>query len=98
MAMFTSLIGRKAKDSHPADVPVDDEGPVWHALPELALPGGRVSPEEQALSRPARCPRCGEHGYLDRIDIINRIAYQHCPWCWMKWEVIDGEVKATRPG
>ena len=35
---------------------------------------------------PTRCPDCGQHGYLDRIDVVHEIMYQHCPSCWAKWE------------
>lgn len=35
---------------------------------------------------PTRCPECNEYGYLDRIDVVHEIMFQHCPSCWAKWE------------
>ncbi|MGY6501318.1 MAG: hypothetical protein ACXIVQ_10565 [Acidimicrobiales bacterium] len=35
---------------------------------------------------PSRCPECGDFGYLDRIDVVHELMFQHCPTCWAKWE------------
>lgn len=35
---------------------------------------------------PTRCPECGDYGYLDRIDVVNEVMFQHCPTCWSRWE------------
>jgi hypothetical protein len=35
---------------------------------------------------PTRCPECGDFGYLDRIDVVHEIMFQHCPTCWSRWE------------
>lgn len=35
---------------------------------------------------PTRCPECGDYGYLDRIDVVHEIMFQHCPTCWAKWD------------
>jgi DNA-directed RNA polymerase subunit RPC12/RpoP len=35
--------------------------------------------------RPGRCPACSAPGYLDRVDLIERIQEEHCPDCGHKW-------------
>jgi hypothetical protein len=37
--------------------------------------------------RPSKCPACGESGYLDRIDLVQRMMYQHCPSCLHRWDI-----------
>jgi len=32
------------------------------------------------------CPRCGGLGFLDHIDLVDRIAYEHCTECGAKYE------------
>ena len=32
------------------------------------------------------CPECGGQGYLDRIDLIDRVMYEHCTDCGHKYE------------
>lgn len=34
---------------------------------------------------PGACPECGGDGFLDHVDLIDRIAYQHCVDCRHKW-------------
>lgn len=35
---------------------------------------------------PLPCPKCAQPGYLDRIDPVAQIMYQHCPSCYCRWE------------
>ncbi len=35
---------------------------------------------------PTRCPECGDYGYLDRIDVVREVMFQHCPTCFARWE------------
>ncbi len=35
---------------------------------------------------PGRCPMCDGFGYIDHIDMINRIQSQHCRTCGHSWE------------
>jgi hypothetical protein len=32
------------------------------------------------------CPECGGQGYLDHIDMVDRIMYEHCTECGHKYE------------
>jgi hypothetical protein len=45
-----------------------------------------AAPPKVEWGFPTRCPECGDYGYLDRIDVVSEVMYQHCPTCWAKWE------------
>ena len=51
----------------------------------------------QEWGRPGRCPTCGEQGYLDRVDLVNRVMFQHCTnWeCRERWETTEAELATT---
>jgi len=50
-------------------------------------------PQKKAIwGRPSRCPACSGPGYLDRIDLVNRIMFQHCPNCRERWETPESET------
>lgn len=41
---------------------------------------------------PGRCPMCDGFGYIDHIDMINRLQSQHCRTCGHVWEFrFDGD-------
>ena len=44
---------------------------------------------------PTPCPECGDYGYLDRVDVINGVMFQHCPTCWAKWETLRSETASA---
>ena len=46
----------------------------------------------QEWGRPGRCPECDGRGYLDHIDLIDRIMYQHCTECRHEWTVTEAEL------
>lgn len=52
----------------------------------------------QEWGRPGRCPACGGRGYLDHIDLVDRIMYQHCTECGHRWEVSEAEILAAKEG
>ena len=41
---------------------------------------------------PAPCPACDAPGYLDHIDMVGRVMYQHCPSCFEKWAIAESEI------
>lgn len=57
-------------------------------------------PEERNRSTvqagvPGRCPECDGFGYIDHIDMINRVQSQHCRECGHVWSFgfdEDGDV------
>jgi hypothetical protein len=56
----------------------------------------RAEGRAEVWGRPGRCPACGERGYLDRVDIVDRVQYEHCPDCFHKWSVAERDtVKAV---
>ena len=49
----------------------------------------------EVWGRPGRCPQCGGVGYLDRIDIVDRVMEEHCTECFHRWRVNEADtVKA----
>ncbi len=48
----------------------------------------------QQWGRPAPCPKCGSSGYLEHIDLVDRVMYQKCTnWeCRHKWETAEAEL------
>ena len=42
---------------------------------------------------PGRCPACNDPGYLDRIDMIDLVMYQHCPACGERWEEYEADFE-----
>jgi len=44
---------------------------------------------------PTTCPECGGGGYLDHIDLVDRVMHQHCPSCWTKWITSERELSST---
>lgn len=46
----------------------------------------------QEWGKPGRCPDCGGRGYLDHIDLVDRIMYQHCTECRHEWTVTEAEL------
>jgi hypothetical protein len=58
---------------------------------ELVGSPPRARPE---WGRPSRCPDCNGRGYLDHIDMVDRIMYQHCTECGHKWTVSQAQTQA----
>lgn len=52
------------------------------------------SKPRQEWGRPGRCPECNGRGYLDHIDLVDRIMYQHCTECRHAWTVTEAELVA----
>ena len=44
---------------------------------------------------PSPCPECGGAGYLDHIDMLRRVMYQHCPDCFERWTIAEAEIEAA---
>ena len=51
-----------------------------------------VREHREVWGRPGRCPQCGGIGYLDRVDLIERLQYEHCVECFHKWTVTEAET------
>lgn len=61
--------------------------------PSAADPRAGGSRRSSAVwGMPGACPRCGDYGYLDHIDLINEVMLQHCPTCWHRWKVSKAET------
>ena len=44
------------------------------------------------FGQPSLCNKCGGRGYLDRVDLVNRVMFQHCLSCNHKWELTEAEL------
>jgi hypothetical protein len=54
----------------------------------------KSSRPRQQWGRPGRCPECDGAGYLDHIDLVDRVMYEHCRDCGHKWKVTRAEIEA----
>ena len=52
-------------------------------------------PPRPVWGSPTPCAECGGPGYVDHIDIIDRIMYQHCRECGHKWQLTERELSET---
>lgn len=78
---------RRARDSDPV-VDVRDDTEI-----DLRSPASdEDAPPAAVWGLPTRCPACGDFGYLDRIDVVAEVMFQHCPTCWHKWETHRSET------
>ena len=66
-----------------AGVPVTVGDAIAVALAPLRRP---------VWARPNRCPTCQGKGFLDRIDVVDRVQYEHCTECGHKWTVHERET------
>lgn len=64
---------------------------VEHADTVEAAPAAKPA---QEWGKPGRCPECDGRGYLDHIDLVDRIMYQHCTECRHQWTVNERELAA----
>jgi len=78
---------------HPEDKAkgVVDSGPTIAEAVETATDES-TAPAKEVWGLPGRCPECNGRGYLDRIDIVDRIMYEHCTDCFHKWSVHESQT------
>ncbi len=75
---------------HRDDVPTEQPS-VGEAVDAAQAPTGPAARQE-VWGRPGRCPECSGRGYLDGVDLINRIQYEKCTECGHKWSVTEAET------
>jgi uncharacterized protein (DUF983 family) len=46
---------------------------------------------------PGRCPQCNGRAYLDRIDVVERMMFEHCTECGHEWNVSEAETAGSSP-
>jgi hypothetical protein len=44
---------------------------------------------------PGPCPECDSMGFLDHVDLVNRIMREHCPHCRASWEVREADCDSA---
>lgn len=57
-----------------------------------AEPAVREPPRQQ-WGRPGPCPMCGGRGYLEHIDVVDRVMYQKCLECGHHWELTEEQIR-----
>jgi Zn ribbon nucleic-acid-binding protein len=50
------------------------------------------APAPRRFGRPSRCPDCNGKAFLDHIDIVDRVQYEHCVECGKKWQLTEAEL------
>jgi hypothetical protein len=53
-------------------------------------------PSTEVWGRPGGCPKCGGQGILDRIDVVDRIQFEHCTACQFAWSVAESDTSTRR--
>lgn len=54
----------------------------------------RADAGEPQFGLPTPCPKCGNMGYVDRVDMVHETLRQHCPSCFHRWMLTRTEVEA----
>ena len=53
-------------------------------------------PQEKAeFGAATRCPQCNGLGFLDQIDLIDRIQFQHCVECGHEYTTSEADILAV---
>ncbi len=79
---------RRRPRSAPAEAVIDLRQRLAHVDEQLDAASG-------PWGRPTRCPVCAAPGYLDRLDLVDSVMYQHCPECGERWTTRDPEAART---
>jgi hypothetical protein len=70
-----------------------DPPPTEEILSTLQEP---LPPGDLEWNRPTLCPQCEDWGYIDRLDLVNRVMLLHCPTCHFHWEISEAQIEATK--
>ena len=57
-----------------------------------ARPLGNETPRSR-FGQPTKCPDCDGHGYVDHIDLVDRVMYEHCVDCGRKWSMTEDDPR-----
>jgi hypothetical protein len=64
---------------------------LWEQKPRPPVPAPAPPPPETdprpQWGFPSKCPSCGQRGYVDHIDVVDRVMHEHCPVCLTSWEI-----------
>lgn len=77
---------------HKDDQPTTDEGVTAVSGPTIGEGIAIARERKEIWGRPSRCPKCGEQGYLDKVDVVDRVQYEHCTSCFHKWSVREEDT------
>lgn len=52
-----------------------------------------LPPGPLAWGVPTLCPMCDNWGYIDRLDLVDRLMQLHCPSCHFHWEITEEQIE-----
>jgi hypothetical protein len=58
------------------------------------VPPPEAAPKPPQFGQPTQCPACSHRGFLDHIDVVDRLQYEHCPECRTTWETREADILA----
>lgn len=95
-----ALFRRKQAEAPVASASNIHPGPAWNDPPptEEILDGLQepLPPGDLEWNRPTRCPQCEDWGYIDRLDLVDRVMMLHCPTCYFHWEISEAQIEAVK--
>lgn len=72
---------------------VTERSILYPAVPTVSVPDPVGGGGEMQWGMPSHCPECQSYGYLDRIDLVDEVMYQHCPTCYHRWTISKRQVE-----
>jgi hypothetical protein len=95
-----SLFRRRRTQTDPDPAANVTTLPVWNDPPPteeiLATLQEPLPPGNLEWNRPTRCPQCEDWGYIDRLDLIDRLMQLHCPTCHFHWEITEEQIESRK--
>ena len=55
----------------------------------------QLPPVPLVFGMPTRCPDCEDYGYIDRLDLVDRVMMLHCPTCHSRWVITEAQIDAV---
>jgi hypothetical protein len=52
-----------------------------------------LPPGQLEWGRPTRCPKCEAWGYIDHLNLVERVMLLHCPTCHAHWEITESQIE-----
>ncbi len=84
-----AMAWRIGRSGRPASEPTPTAEDILADLRD-PLPSGPL-----VFGMPTRCPACDDYGYIDHIDLVDRIMKLHCPTCHSRWEITEQQIEAA---
>jgi hypothetical protein len=80
---------------HRRDAGEDDNGELTPTTEEILLDlRDPLPPGQLEWGMPTRCPQCEAWGYIDQLNLVDRVMLLHCPTCHAHWEISERQIDA----